>query len=696
LNEKGKRLKAWAVGEPLAYHSKAVTIETSIAIITEGQKDLWILDEYLASTPYARNVVLLSSTHGTNIPHEWLDENYWELFDRIFIATDNDGPGDTFANNLAGTIGQPTYRVRVPHSYNQKSDSGTDISDFVLSNPPLRDFERLLKLAPETMSESHNNNQEDSHKPLDSVNPGSYGYAPIDVNGGFDKSRSLLHYPLTIHQVEKQQKFSSSGLKAEDAQGEEVWEVTERLRTIVLRSDQKILQVITPKAPSGTSTVDMVLRLNDGTIIKEKPTTNSYSTWDWQHAQQFMSGAIILESTETLVNKAISHLKGSVWLPHSEDYALLALTVLATYVQEAFDAVPYVLANGIAGSGKSQLGMAMAELSCNSNVVGAITAATMSREINNTSGLLVIDDLEGIAASSKNNTQVNDMLQFLKVGYKKATSNRRVTEGQGEKAKVVNLNLFGIKFITNTQGVEGILGTRMLTIHTRKMVEGQTISQRPLPTHETYALRQQLHGWAFSNVAKLYDHYCLKYSENTNRDNEISAPLRVIAHFCNSQEISDALEKSLGKQDRYRHDDNDPVAVLLEAVDNLIQRGYYTPTLQHIVMEMSTLVEDGFGQESRSDIPDWSKPEWVSRQLKQHDLIEHQTKTKRVRLYGKSLRTVTITRQKLDAVILPFTANGGVVEKQEARAFCKGCDDCPYAAQGCDMMSARLKLVSSK
>ncbi|MFT5691999.1 MAG: hypothetical protein ACI92E_001330, partial [Oceanicoccus sp.] len=42
VNEKGKRLKAWAVGEPLAYHSKAVTIETSIAIITEGQKDLWI------------------------------------------------------------------------------------------------------------------------------------------------------------------------------------------------------------------------------------------------------------------------------------------------------------------------------------------------------------------------------------------------------------------------------------------------------------------------------------------------------------------------------------------------------------------------------------------------------------------------------------------------------------------------------
>ena len=62
-----------------------------------------------------------------------------------------------------------------------------------------------------------------------------------------------------------------------------------------------------------------------------------------------------------MIRDVYKHLRASVWLPYPEDYAVLALTVPVTYVQAAFDAVPLFIVNGPAGSGKSQLGIAMSQ-----------------------------------------------------------------------------------------------------------------------------------------------------------------------------------------------------------------------------------------------------------------------------------------------------------------------------------------------
>ena len=63
-----------------------------------------------------------------------------------------------------------------------------------------------------------------------------------------------------------------------------------------------------------------------------------------------------------------------------------------------------------------------------------------------------------------------------------------------------------------------------------------------------------------------------------------------------------------------------------------------------------------------NEIPEWSKLEWVSRQLKMNDILDLNKKSSRVRLHGKNLRTVVITRQRGDSVVIPFQSSGGIID----------------------------------
>lgn len=148
--------------------------------------------------------------------------------------------------------------------------------------------------------------------------------------------------------------------------------------------------------------------------------------------------------------------------------------MIATYVQNIFESVPIIFLNGRAGSGKSQTGIVMSKLSCNGSVIGQVSAATAARHIDASRGFVVFDDLEGIASKGgRDGTQFSDLVQALKVSYNKNTSEKIWTDVKTMKTE--RLNFFGIKLISNTQGSDDILSTRMLRIQTLIMPDSEKV-----------------------------------------------------------------------------------------------------------------------------------------------------------------------------------------------------------------------------
>jgi hypothetical protein len=99
----------------------------------------------------------------------------------------------------------------------------------------------------------------------------------------------------------------------------------------------------------------------------------------------------------------------------------------------------------------------MKDVCANSALVGQGSAATIARLIDLSRGFVVLDDIESIG-SNKADAQFSELIQGLKLSYKKSTAAKIWTDIK--TMKVEKLNFFGIKMINNTTGVDAILGSR--------------------------------------------------------------------------------------------------------------------------------------------------------------------------------------------------------------------------------------------
>src|SRR5262249_23238991 len=138
-----------------------------------------------------------------------------------------------------------------------------------------------------------------------------------------------------------------------------------------------------------------------------------------------------------------------IWLPRREEIYLLLFTIPVTYVQELFDAVPYILIHGPKGSGKSELAHLLSWLCSNSTIIGSGYHAFTAAQIDQARGLIVLDDRETLGVDELD----ADLLELLKVGYKRATGTRGII---GQNRKIIRQHVYGVKAITCISGVEDI------------------------------------------------------------------------------------------------------------------------------------------------------------------------------------------------------------------------------------------------
>jgi hypothetical protein len=657
----------WMSGDVRTYYADAIGDQKSV-FVCEGAKDIWRHWQALQGSPLASDLLLITSTHGSAFPEEWKNPAFWAKWETIFFGQDNDEAGNLVASKLAELIGRDARRVLVPKWY------GKDWTDFWQSGGDLNEFSQLLDDAPIV---SLLVNPEDE----DVGGYGRFAYKPVNINGAFHNG----HLYCTVQTLNR----GVDVVRKEN--GDEVVQTVERLETVVVRSDRTVHSAVWAPAPKGTRDKERVLRLTDGTLIDREPQTNKYGTWSWPSIKAYLDGASKTRSLAEILQDIDTHLRSSVWLPYEEDYAILVLTVPVTYAQSIFDSVPLIFLNGPAGSGKSEMGRAMARVSANAYVCGQSSAASIARFIDESRGFVVLDDLEMIG---NRGGEFSDLVQALKLSYNKTTAVKLWTDVKTMRTQL--LDFYGVKLINNTQGADNILSSRMLRIQTRKIPETMRKEFSELPPTDIKKLqnlRDELHTWTYEHVAQIETEYKALYPKGSDRSDEITAPLKVMAAMAGDMGLRSQLEIALTRQRQRGMDLDDPKEVLHEALKNLIAQGYDMISITHLVLEMRSLISQDYGKSFTNEIPEWARPEWVGRMLRSFDLIDSDPgRSKRIRVYGANLRFYPIRPSYLDEVKGWFEAQGTIIPigtREDPTDFCQVCDNCPFRALACEIMARR-------
>lgn len=663
----------WGRGSPTTYYSGPV-IGKSLLFVAEGCKDLWILDQHLTGTPLGKKTIIISSSHGSGIPEEWKETSFWSSWSGVYFGHDNDDAGEQMARLLVRFCGREARRSRVPESM------GKDWTDFFKSGGSIEQFAELLETAPAVSAPAPEGEGATSSL-------GEFAANPVNINGAFVNGH--LYYPFTVERRELEK------VRRKDGPGDE--RMVASYITKVLRSDGAVLDIVRLAAPKGTPHEKRVLALTDGTRIEKEPQPSHYATWQLESLQRFIKA---LQSRQPaphrplgqLLVDVVAHLRRSVWLPYEEDYSVLALYVAMSFVYQVFDAIPLVIVTGEKGTGKSELGDALARVSFNATVVGQGSAASIVRLLNEARGLVVLDDLEAVGRSLED-TSFTDINQMLKLSYKKRTGKKAITDKSG---KTTIFDFYGPKVINNTRGVDSILGSRMIYIQTRRMPElvRQDAKITGSDPDEMINLRNEMHVWGMASASRVHEHYRRLMERKGDRDDEICAPLRALAEASEDSALLNSLELALGRQPARRIDTEDPVELLKEAVYNCVRQGAIRELSgAQLCLELRLIADQNQSQNWTTQIPVWQQAEWLGHQLRNLEIRDIHTKVSRVRLYGVVTRIYELRIGYVQEVLEDLSAaKVSAQTKREPLDFCEKtlCSNCPYD-QICDLTVRGLK-----
>lgn len=680
LTQGGPKTKDWAPGNPDTYWLTPSAGCTHL-LICEGAKDGWWLWQAFQGTPLAGKLCIITSTHGSVIPEAWKTPEFWQPWETVYLGQDADDAGDSMARNVRELAGRDVYRVRVPEGL------GKDWTDFFQKGQTAADFEallreaRILDVSVQTLPE-----------PKIPQKVGLHAATPVDVSSAYVDGHLYVPFRVLERQVEKE--------KAAD--GSTVETVLQRYRTLVLRSDGVVCTFDYLPAPRGTPREDLVLALNDGTIISRVPVVDEARTTfslegitRLRDARQNGQSAMTM-TPQDMLTRVYEHLKAVVVLPYPEDYALLTFVVLTSYAQQIFDAVPLVLIVGSAGSGKTDLGRALVNVGCNASIItGQTSAATAARVLDQLNGLAVFDDLEEIGSRSAAG-DFSEFVQQLKVSYKKDTATKAWTNTK--TMRVEKLDFYGVKVITNTQGADAILSTRMLRVYTRKLPKDALNSltrSTPLSGVQLQELRDNLHIWVMENVSRIDQHYRTHHANHSDRQEEITAPLRVLSALVEHPMLTPQLQAALSLKEREPAAEMAPTDLVREAVKSLVQQGYWDRiSIKQLMLEMRLMVGEDWGRQSTTEIPEWQEPRWVGRTLRNEQIVDPHVREDRPRLWGEQTRLVALEKGFVAETLTDIDERG--LERAQAMKqpldFClpRPCEDCPYAGL-CEMRPVKEK-----
>ncbi|TCS67196.1 hypothetical protein EDD52_101291 [Primorskyibacter sedentarius] len=646
----------WSQGEPMTHVGYPERVSCPVVIVR--MEDFHSICQLVDQDP-SLNIQVLGAS-GAGDPEEWQSLGFWQQWTDIYSALPS--TDEERNKRLLRFACQPLARVSLP---TMASTWG------ILAAAPAGETPKFSKILANV-----NDVKDNAILKKNSPKLGRQAYQPVDVGRAFHDG--CLYYPTRtmLREVHTEKGGKST--------------TVEKIETVVIRSDGDVLTASEMPSKPGTPMDQRVWRLSDGTLVDEPPVPSRNTSWSWQNIQEFLAakkeGRCLSGPLSDVIWAVRDCLVRAVWLPNSDDYTTLALVVVASFVQPVFKAVPYLLVCGDKGTGKSELGIVLSQIGANGSIIGQTSAASAARMMHEGRGLTVFDDLESIGQKRGNDSGYTELIQFLKVSYNADTA-KKVWTDSSNGFRVRELNGFGIKVINNTVGTDGILGSRMIRVATRKMpksVAEDRMGVRGPGASELKQLQDKLHVWAFENV-KIVDAVYRDQVPPSEREDQIAAPLRVLAEVAGDGQLKAELERSLARSRTVAaNDDTEPSDIVREAATNLVRRGQYMLSATNVALEARRLVGPNFGKSHIGEITEIDDEKVVGRIMKNLDLVDPQQQRARVR--GVQIRAARASDSFLQDVFgeeeRPVDIGVG--------GFCDTCASCPYVSQSCPIMEKRM------
>lgn len=503
--------KGWGAGVCAEY--RLGPGESAVALVCPDVLDAWLAWQSYGDGPGAPAV--LSRTHWAGWPGEWKSSSHWSRYETV-VTIDGDGQAD-FLTEIAPMMGREVRVHRSPPPFDSfsgmvRAGRSLALEDVLARSEPTIAFPAAADCSNAAL--------------------GVFEAAPIDVSSGYAGGR--LYYPVS---VELRSVEGTSG------------RVMHRYRTMVVRSDGALLSAEGLPAPCGTGRSERVLSLSDGTRIRGLPSPSPSASWSFPSIEAFVAwrrlgGPPPFRSLANVLADVETHLRLRVWLPDDGSYVVVACFVAMTFCYQLFPALPVLLVVGPAASGKSELGEAVAMIGQNAVLAGQLRAAGLVRLLDETSGLLVLDDMDGTGPASIDGD--GEVAMALKTGYKRSTSRKPLADRAG---RIRMVDYFGPKLVTRTRPATPVLGSRMIVVHAAPRPPGAATSGRGSSDGEMAALRDELHCWAMASAADVVGHFDASSVGDGGRWSEITRPLLAIAR-CAGDSLAMRLAAALASDPR--------------------------------------------------------------------------------------------------------------------------------------------------
>lgn len=232
-----------------------------------------------------------------------------------------------------------------------------------------------------------------------------------------------------------------------------------------------------------------------------------------------------------------SHVQYSEPIHHT----LVPLYVMASYVYQLFQQLPYLHFNGTAASGKTQNLRLLSALAFNAILASNITTSALFRTLAGSPGLIAIDEAE-----SFDSERGEELRRLLNSGYAKGGTVYR-TETIGEQLLPRWYPTYSPKAIASIAPLEPTLNSRCLTIPMAPA--SRTIAPFNADASAWPQTRNRLYLWAFQNAEALietHDHWqnerrYTDAAEILNRNWETTALFLVLADHVGPAHLVDEI-----------------------------------------------------------------------------------------------------------------------------------------------------------
>jgi len=234
------------------------------------------------------------------------------------------------------------------------------------------------------------------------------------------------------------------------------------------------------------------------------------------------------EPEPNLWERAKAFIMNQAELPDDRLYDLVVSWIYATWIPEAFQAVPYLQFLGPRNSGKTRMLEVLQALSYRGFLSPSVTDATLFRVVDRWKPTLLLDESEIYTREEKTTVQ-----NLLNAGYRRGQVIPRMLPSH-DGFKLELFQPFGFKALAATRGFKGTLESRCIAIHMEKNSAPINLF---IDEKEAKEIRSQLLTWRWRRLSDVYDVYDVvpgvippELSFCDGRFAELYAPLVTVAN----------------------------------------------------------------------------------------------------------------------------------------------------------------------